>query len=161
MEIAEDLLGTLRQDGEINLGVADLHGIGQRCHHRQGRRNDAKHQPADKFTLAVSDLSQFLLKRLPVVDNEMRPFEDPFTFRCQAEETLAAFHDGYAQFLFELADAAGERWLGDIAGLGGPREVFFASKSDELLKLTDIHLTTITYAAAPGISKNKNPKCGK
>ena len=47
----------------------------------------------------------------------MRPLEDALAFTGQPVEALAALDDRDAQFLFELPDASGERWLRDVTGL--------------------------------------------
>ena len=39
----------------------------------------------------------------------------------------------------ELADAARQGGLGDIAGLGGAREVLLAGQGGQILQLTNIH----------------------
>jgi hypothetical protein len=85
------------------------------------------------------DRGEFLLEGLPVVEDEMRPFQHALAFGGQADVALAALHDGNAQLLLQLADAARERGLRDVAGLGRAGEMLFARKGSEILELTDIH----------------------
>jgi len=54
-------------------------------------------------------------------------------------KAVTALDDGNAELLFELADAAGERRLRDVAGLCRAGEVLFARKRDKILELPNIH----------------------
>ena len=54
-------------------------------------------------------------------------------------EALSPFDNRYAEFLFELANAAGQRRLRDVTRLRLAREVLFARQRNEVLELTDVH----------------------
>ena len=79
----------------------------------------------------------------------MRPFQNPFAFRRKPMKSLAALDDRHSQFLLELADAAGERRLRDIASLGGPGEVLFPGESSQVDKLSYVHRTPIADQDPP------------
>ena len=55
--------------------------------------------------------------RRPVVENRMGPLEHALAIRREAVKPMTALDDRDAQFLFELPDASGERWLRDVTGL--------------------------------------------
>ena len=63
------------------------------------------HEAAHKLALLALDLRQFLVERLPVVENEMGPFEHALALRREPDIALAALDDGNAELLFKLADA--------------------------------------------------------
>ena len=69
----------------------------------------------------------------------MRPLEHALAVGGQPVEALAALDDRDAQLLFELADAARERRLRDVAGLRGAREVLLPRERDQVLQLADVH----------------------
>ena len=75
----------------------------------------------------------------PVVENGVRPLQHPLAVGREADEALAALDDGHAQLLLELPDAARQRGLRHVAGLGRAREVLFAREGDEVLELADVH----------------------
>ena len=52
---------------------------------------------------------------------------------------LAALDDGNTQLLLQLADAARQRGLRDVAGLRRAGEVLFTRERCEILELADIH----------------------
>src|SRR5690348_16525161 len=52
---------------------------------------------------------------------------------------LSAFDDRHTEFLFELADAARQRGLGDVARLCRACEVLLAGERDQILQLSDVH----------------------
>jgi hypothetical protein len=106
IEPAQDLLGRMRQDGEIDARMLFLHGAGEKGSHGERRWHDADHQFAGQGLLAAADLAKLLLHRVPVVEDGMGPFENPFALRRQAVIALAALDDRHAQFLLELAQAA-------------------------------------------------------
>ena len=64
-------------------------------------------------------------------------------------KAMAALDDGDAKLLFELADAAGQRRLRDVARLRRAGEVLFAGKRDKILKLADIHVPWILINSQP------------
>ncbi len=106
MQCTEDFLRGLGEHGEFDARMIPLHGAGEKRDLGKGRGDDAEHQPADEFALPGADRPQFLLERLPVVQDEMGPFQHPVAFRGEADVTLAALDDGNPELLFELADSA-------------------------------------------------------
>src|SRR5215475_8698295 len=103
--------------------MAILDGFAEQRRHRQSRRDDAERQAADQRALGVAQLGDFLLQGTPVVEDGVRPFEHPLALWRKPVKTLAALDDRHAQLLFELAYAARQRRLRDVAGLGRAREV--------------------------------------
>jgi len=69
----------------------------------------------------------------------MRPFQHALALGRQPDVALAALDDGNAQLLLQLADAARQRGLGDVAGLRRAGEVLFTRERCEILKLADVH----------------------
>jgi hypothetical protein len=81
----------------------------------------------------------FLLQRTPVVEDRVRPLEDALPIGREPVETLTALDDRNAQFLFELPDAAGQRWLTDVTRLSCTGKVLFSREGDQILQLSDVH----------------------
>jgi hypothetical protein len=69
----------------------------------------------------------------------VRPLQHPLAVRREADEALPALDDRHAELLLELPDAARQRGLRHVAGLGRAGEVLLAGEGDEVLELTDIH----------------------
>ena len=89
-----------------------------------------------------------------MVEDEMGPFQDPLALGRKPDEALAAGDDRHPKLLLELADAARKGRLGDIAGLGGAREVLLAGQGGQILQLPNIHGATIACEACPSTAKN-------
>ena len=65
--------------------------------------------------------------------------DDEPALRRQADEAVAALHDGRSKIFFEQADRRRKRRLRDMAGLGGPAEMLFTRQRDKILELTQHH----------------------
>src|SRR5207244_364308 len=57
-----------------------------------------------------------------------------------------------AQFAFELLDGARQRWLGDVAFIGGPREVQRSGDGQEVTNLMHFHKFAPSETASTGPS---------
>ena len=95
-------------------------------------------RPTSSALLAL-DLRQLLVQRLPVVENEMGPFEHALALRREPDIALAALDDGNPQLLLKLPDAPRKRGLRDIASRRRPGEMLLAGERREVLNLTDVH----------------------
>jgi hypothetical protein len=95
----------VRQDGKIHRRVRRLHGLGELRNHGQRRGHHAEHQAADEVAVPALDLLQLLVQRLPVVENEMGPFQNALALGREPDIALPALHDGNAELLLKLPDA--------------------------------------------------------
>ena len=83
-----------------------LHGLGELRNHGQAEGTTPSTRRPDIPVLPLM-CAELLVQRLPVVENEMGPFQHALTLRRQPDIALTALDDGNPQLLLKLPDAPG------------------------------------------------------
>ena len=124
---ADDLLGTVREHRKVDVRMQGADLLGQQRNHRQRGGNSAEHNASLEARLVILEVAEFLLHRLPALEDDLRPLEHALALGRQPAVALAALDDGNFQLQFELTDAARQRRLGHVARRRRASEMLLAS----------------------------------
>ena len=99
VEQGQHLDGGAGQDGEADLGMADMQGCGQRGHDRQRGRHRGDAQMAGETAFQGAD---FVAHGTGVADDAPRPIEHAQALGREADEAGAALHQQDADAFLQL-----------------------------------------------------------
>ena len=103
---------------------------------RDGGQHSHRHASAQ---LSVA-FTQFALRHLDLGEDALRARQEAFAGVGELGAARQAVEEAFAQLLLELLDLLAERGLGNVALLGGAREVARPGHGDDVTQLLEFHI---------------------
>lgn len=159
VQAGADLSRGHRFQMEADQGMLCVHRCGDQRSDTHGRRDGADAQRAGE---AFAHARKRLLQESPLGQNPSSPEQYLLALRSEAFEALLPADDLHAELGLELADTGGQGRLGDVARLGCAPEVPLPRKRDEIVQLTQLHLSVIGLVrdrgGIPGRGQVEHPR---